>query len=236
MKSLLRSRRAKLLAILALVIGLILAFPLSMAFSLFGLKDMGVSARSLRGPVWWGVAEELTVGGIRLGTVNVLLDPFHLLIGQAQVDLLRVNGRPDDFVGALLVGPAMRGVERVTANVPLGATFAPLPVTRAEFEQFSARFSGGLCTKAEGRVRLRVAPVIAGLELANGLAGDARCEGAALLLPLASQSGQERLELRIRADGGYEATMRVRSADPALAIAGFQPVGGEQVLRIAGSL
>ncbi len=39
---------------------------------------MGVTARSLRGPVWWGGAEELTVSGIRLGTLNVFLDPLPL--------------------------------------------------------------------------------------------------------------------------------------------------------------
>jgi general secretion pathway protein N len=79
-----------------------------------------------------------------------------------------------------------------------------------------------------------------GLDLANGLTGDARCDGGALLLPLASQSGQERIDLRIRADGAYEATMRIRTADPVLAGtlagSGFQAANGEQVLRIAGSL
>ncbi len=149
----LRTRRARLWAAAALIIGLILTFPLSVAFSLLGLKDMGVTARSLRGPVWWGGAEELTVGGIRLGTLNVFLDPLPLFIGRASIDLIRVNGKPDDFLGAIVVGPGTVGVDRVTGSLPLGATLAPLPITRANFEKFSAQFAATRCTAAEGRVR-----------------------------------------------------------------------------------
>jgi len=236
----LRSSRGRIWAVVAVVVALIATFPLSIAFSLLGLKDMGATARSLRGPVWWGGAEELAIGNVRLGTVNVFLDPFHLLIAQAQVELIRVNGRPDDLLGAVVVGPGVRGLERVTGSVPLASTLGSLPITRAQFEKFSVRFSGGRCIEAEGRVRATVAPSFSGLDLANGLSGDARCDGEALLIPLASQSGQERMDLRIRGSGTYEALMRIRTNDPvlsgALATSGFQAVNGEQVLRISGTL
>jgi general secretion pathway protein N len=236
----LRTRRARIWVAVAVIAGLVATFPLSVAFSLVGLKEAGVTARSLRGPVWWGGAEELTFGGVRLGTLNVFLDPLHLLIGQAQVELIRVNGKPDDLLGAIVMGPGIRGLETVSGSVPLGSALAPLPVSRATFEKFSVRFSGGSCAEAEGRVRAAVTATFRGLDLANGLSGDARCDGGALLLPLASQSGQERIDLRIRADGAYEAAMRIRTNDPVLtgtlAGSGFQAVNGEQVLRIAGSL
>jgi general secretion pathway protein N len=236
----LRSRRARIWAVVAIIVALIATFPLSVAFSLLGLKDMGVTARSLRGPVWWGGAEELAIGSVRLGTVNVFLDPFHLLIGQAQVELIRVNGRPDDLLGAVMVGPGVRGLERVTGSMPLGSTLGSLPVTRAQFDKFSVRFSGGRCVEAEGRIRATVAATFSGLDLANGLSGDARCDGEALLIPLASQSGQERIDLRVRGSGTYEASMRIRTNDPVLtgtlASSGFQAVNGEKVLRISGTL
>ena len=238
--TLLRTRRARLWAAAALILGLVATFPLSLAFGVIGLGDMGIAARSLRGPVWWGRAEELSIGGVRLGTVNIFLDPFHLLIGQAQVEFIRVNGRADDLLGALLAGPGVRGLETVTGSVPLGSALGPLPVNRATFDKFSVRFSGGGCASAEGHVRVQLATLAKGLDLANGLSGDARCDGDALLLPLTSQSGQEKLDFRVRPDGAYEATMRIRTNDPALtgalAAGGFQSAGGEQMLRIAGTL
>ncbi len=234
------SRRARLLAAAAIFVGLLATLPLSVAFSLFGLKEMGVTAKSLRGPVWFGGAEELTIAGVRLGTINVFLNPVRVILGQAQIQLMRYNNKPDDLRGAIIVGAGMSGLESVTGAVPLGTKLAPLPISRAEFEQFSVRFKGGACSEAQGRVRVKLAGIISGLNLANGLSGDARCEGAALLLPLVSQSGQERLDLRIRADAAYEATMHVRTSDPVLAGAlagnGFQVSAGEASLRIAGTL
>ena len=236
-----RSRRVRIAAGLGLLLGLVATFPLALAASWLGLKDMGVAARSLRGPVWWGAAEELTVAGVRLGTVDVFLDPLRLLVGQVRIDVARINGAPDDLVGGISLGWGARGVERLTGNLAIGLAFAPLPVNRAEFETFTVRFAGDLCVRAEGRVRVHVPALITGLDLANGLTGEARCEGAALVLPLAGQSGRERLELRVRADGAYEAVMRVRASDPALAAAlaagGFQAgEGDERLLRVRGTL
>jgi general secretion pathway protein N len=239
MRALLGSMRARLFFAVVLLFMLLAAFPLSLAFRWAGLDAMGVSARSLRGPVWWGGAEELTVAGVRIGTVDVFLDPLRLLTGTVRMDIARI-GTQDDLSGGISRGLGAQGLEHVTGSFALGALFEPLPVTRAEFERFTVRFAGGRCVSAEGRVRLHVQPLTAGLDLANGLSGDARCEGEALLLPLASQSGQERLELRIGADGGYEATMRVRGASGALAsglaASGFRVAGGEQLLRITGKL
>lgn len=238
--SFLRTRRARIWAAVAVVVALVATFPLSLAFTLIGLKDMGVTARSLRGPVWWGGAEELSIGGVRLGTVNVFLNPFHMLIGQAQVELIRVNNRHDDLLGAVILGPGLRGLERVTGSVPLGNKLASLSLTSVSFDKFSVRFSAGRCIQAEGRVRATMAPVFAGIDLANGLSGEARCDGETLLIPLVSQSGQERIDLRMHASGAYDASMHIRSSDPALtgtlAGSGFQAVNGEQVLRVSGTL
>jgi general secretion pathway protein N len=240
MMSWLRTTRARIMLAIILAVGLLVTWPLRAAFGIFGLKDMGVAARSLRGPIWWGGAEELQIRGVQLGTVDVFLNPVQLLVGRVRIDIARRLGTPEDLVGAITVGLNRRGIDDVTGALALAAPLAPLPVSRVEFEDLTVHFSGARCTAAEGRVRARVPALISGLSLANGLAGEARCAGEVVELPLVSQSGQEQLNIRIAEDGNYEATMRVRTTDPlltaALAANGFRAVGGEQVLRTVGRL
>lgn len=235
-----RTTRAKIMLAAILGVGLLVTWPLRAAFGIFGLKDMGVAARSLRGPIWWGVADELQIRGVQLGTVNVFLNPVQLLIGRVRIDIARRLGAPEDIVGAVTVGIDRRGIDDVTGALALAAPLAPLPVSRVEFEDLSVHFSGGRCTRAEGRVRARVPALVGALGLANGLSGEARCAGDAVELPLVSQSGQEQIVIRVAEDGAYEATMRVRTTDPLMAAAlgasGFRAVGGEQVLRTVGRL
>ena len=68
----------------------------------------------------------------------------------------------------------------------------------------------------------------------------ASCDGEALLLPLVSQSGLEKINLRIWRSGRYVAEMRVETADAALgdalAKAGFAGTGGARVLTVKGTL
>jgi general secretion pathway protein N len=240
MIGLLASTRARLLFGAALLVGLVATFPLALAFRMAGLDAMGLAARSLRGPVWWGGAEELTVAGVRIGTVDMFLDPLRLLIGTVRLDAARVLGRPDDLAGGISLGMGSHGLEKVTGSFAIGHLVEPLPISRAELDGFTVRFVAGRCAFAQGRVRVHVPALVAGLSLANGLTGEARCDGEALLLPLVSQSGQARLELRVSGDGGYEAQMRVSGATPtmasALAASGFRPAGGEQRLRVTGRL
>jgi len=240
MSAWLRSTRARVMLAVILLVGLLVTWPLRAAFSIFGLADMGVAARSLRGPIWWGAAEELQIRGVQLGTVNVFLNPVQLLIGRVRIDMTRHVGAPDDISGAFTVGWGQRGIDDVTGAVALSAPLAPLPVSQIEFDDMTVHFANGRCVVAEGRVRARVPAVIHGLSLANGLSGNVKCAGEAVELPLASQSGLERLTVRIGSDGRYEATMRVKTADPLLGIAlganGFRTVGDEQILRTVGRL
>jgi general secretion pathway protein N len=240
MMSWIGTTRAKIMLAVILIVGLLVTWPLRAAFSIFGLKDMGVAARSLRGPIWWGGAEELQIRGVQIGTVDVFLNPLQLLIGRVRIDIARRIGAPNDISGAITIGFGGRGIDDVTGALALAAPLAPLPVSRVEFEGLSIRFSGGQCMEAQGRVRARVPALISGLSLANGLSGEVRCAGDAVELPLVSQSGLEQLTMRIAEDGSYQATMRVRTTDPLLAAAlganGFRAVGGEQMLRTVGRL
>jgi general secretion pathway protein N len=240
MMALFKTTGARIMVGLALLVALLVTFPLHAAFSIFGLRDMGVAARSLRGPIWWGGAEQLQINGVQLGNVSVYLSPVQLLVGRVRVDILRRLDARDDISGAITLGLNRRGLDDVTGSIALAAPLAPLPVSRVEFEDMTVHFSGGVCTTAEGRVRARVPAIISGLGLANGLAGGVRCAGDVVEVPLVSQSGQEQLNFRLRQDGRYEATMRVTTTDPvltaALAANGFRPVDGVQVLRTVGRL
>lgn len=235
-----KTTRARIMLFVILLIAMLVTWPLHAAFKIFGLKDMGVAARSLRGPIWWGGAEELQIRGVQLGNVSVFLSPVQLLVGRVRVDIARRLGERDDFSGAITLGFNRRGLDDVTGSLALAAPLAPLPVSRVEFEDMTVHFSGGTCITAEGRVRARVPAIISGLGLGNGLSGDVRCAGDAVELPLVSQSGQEQLIVRLQQDGSYEATMRVRTSDPLLGVAlnanGFREVEGEQVLRTVGRL
>lgn len=234
------SRRGWIIAAIAFLLALIGSFPLRAACSLFGLDGMGVAARSLRGPVWWGGAEDLQVGDFRIGTVDVMLSPLPLLVGRARLDISREKGLPTDIKGAISAGIASRGVDDLTGTVPAGRTFAPLPVTALALQDVSIAFAGERCVSAEGRVQAILSGGIAGLNLANGLSGEVRCEGEGLALTLVSQSGVERIDLNVSGAGRYSASMTVGAGDPgnaaALAAAGFQTVADKRVLRVQGTL
>lgn len=234
------SRRMRMAFILLFALGLLLLFPMRMALGLAGFERLGVSARDISGSVWSGQIDELLLGDISLGAVRGGLSPVGLLTGRARFDIWRRNGVADDLSGALTVGFNRIGVDDVTATVPLGRTFAPLPVASIVMEDVTAYFTGNRCGHAEGTVRAMIAGQFPGLNLSQGLSGVATCDGDALLVPLVSQSGMEKISLRIWRSGRYSADMQVETADAtladSLAKAGFADVGGARLLKIEGAL
>ncbi len=234
------SSRARIALLLVFALGLLLFLPLRIAFGMAGLEKLGVSGRDVRGSIWGGRVDQLMVGAVPMGNVQVALSPVSLLVGRARFDLARRAGLPDDIAGALTMGFGRVGIDDVTGAVPLGRMFAPLPIASLVMDDVSVRFSAGLCGHAEGQVRAHVSGQIPGLNLSQGLSGTASCDGDALLLPLVSQSGMEKMTLRLWATGRYVAEMRVETSDPAIASAlggaGFRGVGNAQMLSIEGSL
>lgn len=234
------SPRGRVLLAIAFLLALIGTMPLRFPFALMDTQKTGIAARSIRGPIWWGGAEELQAGPVRIGTVDVMLSPLQLLLGSARFDISRKKGLPDDIEGALTAGIAMRGIDDMTGTLPLGGALSPLPVSAIAMQDVSIAFSGRRCIEAEGRLRALLSAGAPGLDLANGLSGDVRCDGADLLIALVSQSGVERIDLRIDGAGRYRGAMTVSGRDPALiaglSAVGFQSVGSNQVLRVDGSL
>jgi general secretion pathway protein N len=241
MRSLVRLTPRGWLAVGAVLLLLLaVTMPLRLAASLAGLDSMGVAARSMDGSIWSGSADSLQAGSFRLGTVRAGLSPWSLLVGQARFSISRRAGMADDLEGALSTGLAGRGIEHVTGMIPAGNALAPLPLVALEFYDVTIRFSGGRCQEAGGRLRAVVPAVLPGIDLANGLSGEARCDGAVALIPLVGQSGLERIDLRVGADGSFHGTMTVPGNLPGLGEgltrAGFRAVGGNLILRASGRL
>jgi len=234
------SRRTRTTLILLFVFGLILFMPMRIALGLTGLERVGVAARDVRGSIWSGRIDQLMLGTMPVGSVRAALSPISLLMGRARIDIWRQQGAADDLSGALTVGFGRVGIDDVTGAVPLGRSFAPLPIGSLIMEDVAAYFSGDRCGHAEGRVRAQMAGQFPGLNLSQGLSGTVSCDGEALLLPLVSQSGLEKVNLRIWRSGRYVAEMRVETADAvladALAKAGFAGAGGARLLKVEGTL
>ena len=218
------------------VVALILFLPMRLALGWIGLGDLGLAARQVRGSVWLGELSEVHAGGLDLGDVAAGLAPVPLVVGRAHV---AVKGEGDaPLQGALSLSRHGFGVVDLTAGVTGGAAFAPLPVTELDLDDVTARFKDGACDHAEGRVRITLAGAIGGVALPQTMAGTARCEGNALLLPLASTAATESLDLRLSADDSYRADLTMRTGDPQLAtklqLAGFRPSPNGYLLSLLG--
>ena len=131
----------------------------------------------------------------------------------------------------------------MTANVGVGRLFAPLPVTALDLDGVTIMFRDDACDRAEGRVRATLAGaggITGGLPLPASMAGSVRCDGAALLVPLASAGGGEAMTLRVTADGLYRADLTVQPSDPATAArlqaVGFVAAAGGYRLSVQGRL
>lgn len=215
---------------------LIVFLPMRLVLGWIGLGDLGLTARQVTGSLWFGELHEAQAGGFALGDLSAHISPIQLLVGRARVEVGAEGGLP--LQGAVMLSRHSLGVDDVNASMAGGAAFAPLPITSLDLDDVSAAFKDGACDHAEGRVRATLAGAISGVPLPQALAGTARCDGDALLLPLDSTAGTESLEVRLRRDGSYAADLTMRTIDPALGtklqLAGFQPSANGYLLSIQG--
>lgn len=220
------------------VLALIVLLPMRLVLGWVGLGDLGLTARAVHGSVWLGELKEAHVGALDLGDLDASVAPAPLLVGRARVDLAGDGAPPIE--GAVSVSRHSIGIDDVTAGIIGGAAFAPLPVGSLDLDDVSARFSDGACAHAEGRVRITLGGAVGGVPLPQAMAGTARCEGNALLLPLVSAAGTESLAIRLRQDGGYTADLAIGTSDPAVAtklqLAGFRLSPDGYALSLQGRL
>jgi general secretion pathway protein N len=223
-----------------LVAGLLLAmlafFPLRHALTIAGVARLGLSAAQIEGTIWHGRIVGLRLGEAELGDVGVRFLPLQLLLGRAHIALLRESAHAAPLRASVVVGFNRREIKAMNGTMMLGARLVPLPVDSLEFVDAHARFSGSGCAEAGGFARARVSLPAPFPPLDEGLVGTLRCDGAAVLLPLAGRSGMERLSLRFWPDGRASAQMLLRvdgSMDGApLLRLGFVRAGQDYVLTL----
>ena len=214
------------------VVALVALLPLRLVLGWFDLDRTRIAARAATGSVWYGALYEAEAGQIAFGDLGAALSPWPLFVGRARIDLAGHSTTSARTVrGAIGVSHHAVGIDDVTATIETGAAFAPLPLGAIDLEDASIRFASGKCETASGRVKATMGGEIAGFALPQSLSGTARCDGGALLLPLASQAGTERVTLRIEQSGRYTAELQLQPGDPAtaakLALVGFaQGPGG----------
>lgn len=233
-----RLRIGRTTLFLALFVAALIAFlPLQLVLGWAGVAEQGLTARAARGSMWSGRLTEARFGDVALGDLDARLSPLPLLLGRARIALRSrgAEGPPPRIAADVTVSRHAIGLDDANASVPVGAAFAPLPITQIDLAGVSVRFVDGVCERAEGRVTAVLGGSLGGVPLARALAGPARCEGGALLLALAGQAGVEQATLRLMADGRYRAELSLGAADPAqvpaLEAAGF--VSGPQGWRLS---
>lgn len=206
---------------LAFFVAALIAFlPLRLALGWFGLAEQGMTAREVTGSIWAGELREATFGRIALGDLSAGAAPVPLLVGRARVDLNgseRAQSAAPQLSGAVTITRHSFGLDDLTASLPVGSTFQPVPVTLLDLQDVSVRFRGDSCEEAEGRVRATMSGEIGGLAVPASLNGNARCDGGALLLPLVSAAGNEGSTIRLWPDGRYRAELTLQPPDPAAA-------------------
>ena len=210
----------ELLFLGALLFSLIALLPLRFALDRLGFADKGLAARQAEGSVWLGALAEARFGAVPLGDVATRLRVLPLLAGRARLDLARQG---DGLHAGLTLSRHGFGIDDASGTLEAPA-LAGLPPPALDLADVSIRFGDGLCAAAEGLVTARFAGELAGVPLAAGFSGEARCDGPALLLPLASRSGTDRLDVRLFADGRYRLDAALR------------PGGAPYSTRLEGSL
>ena len=208
-----------------LLIALIVFLPMRAVLGWVGVGDEGLVARRVSGTIWGATLTDTRFGDLGLGNLHARLSPLPLLVGRATI----VFAGPESVYAKPLQGSASVsrhgfGVDHMTATVATGRLFAPVPVSALDLDDVSVRFRDGQCETAEGRVRATLAGDVGGIALPQSVSGTARCDGTALLLPLASQSGTESIALRIEGAGTYRAELSLRPSDP-LAVQKLEQAG-----------
>ena len=231
------SRRSLSIAAAELFLAaLILFMPLRVA-----VGGDGVSARKVDGILWDGSIRDLRIGRLAIGDVNARLKFWPLFLGRAQILLSRGDAQfAPGIEGSVTRRPNGFSVDNMRASFPVGQFFAPLPAQNIELQDFSVRFGAGRCISTDGSVRLTLPAGIPGFDVANGMLGKPRCSQGDLLVPLSSQSAMERIDIRVKADGNYTATIFLSGdrldQSAALGMAGFKAVAGGQHMVVRGRL
>ena len=203
-----------------LVVALIVTLPLRLALAWFGVAEAGMTAREVTGSIWSGRLVEARFGQIALGELAARVAPLPLLIGHARIELAAPDGAAGSRLsGAIDVTRHDIGLSHVTASLPVGNAFSPVPVTTLELDDVSVGYAGDTCERAEGRVRALLTGDVAGQRIPTTMSSPAG-EGSTI---------------RIWRDGRYRTDLTLTTSDPAQVarLQGFGFVQTPQGMQLA---
>ncbi|QJB70216.1 type II secretion system protein N [Parasphingorhabdus halotolerans] len=230
-----------ILIFIALVALALFLMPLRLAVSMAGLEDSRFSAREISGSIWSGRIDSAQLGPFDLGDLDASVKFLPLLTGRILMDLERPADTSDQGLRATIgrQGKSLL-VENVTTDLSVGSQLAPLPTSQIMLDNVSVAFANGRCQSASGKVRLSLDANIPGLDLKQGLLGNAECQNGVLVLPLQSGSGMETLTLKLQGNGFYTARLFLSGNERAWALLlptlGFLKVPSGYAIKVAGQL
>ncbi|WP_417593683.1 type II secretion system protein N [Parasphingorhabdus sp.] len=230
-----------ILILLAVIAVALFFLPLRLAVGMAGLEGSRFSAKAISGSVWNGRIEGAQVGPFALGDLDAGVRFLPLLTGKLLMDLERPATAGDDGLVAT-VGKSGNSllVQDVTTVLGVGRQLAPLPASAIDLRDVNITFAGGRCQSASGQVRMSLDANIPGLDLKQGLLGNATCQDGVLVLPLQSGSGMEQLTLKLEGNGFYTARLFLSGSDRAwtllLPTLGFRNVPDGYAIKVAGQL
>ena len=221
-----------------LSLALIGLFPLRIALALSNLERIGFTARQVAGTIWYGRIGNLHLREQALGTFEVRLNPFPLLIGNISMRFDRMDDPQGVLEGQLLAGFGS-GIKDTSGRIAAGAMFAPLPIEALELHDVTVLFRGRTCVEAAGRVTPVIATPVPGVQFA-GLSGTVQCDGQRARVRMTSGAGTERVEFYVSSTGRYRGWLSVRTTGPditaGLALLGFRPSSEGMTLTVNGTL
>lgn len=158
--------------------------PLRLVTGMANLEANGIAASGIRGTVWNGQLDDLTLHGARLGDFNLATEPFSLLTGAPKL-AFRSNGPiVEGAVIAASAGPRFEGLRGQVALTQLDRR-APSGAV-ATFYDLDIDLAPTACRAATGEARI-VGMAAAGLP---DMSGPVSCQQGRLVLSLAPDGAQ----------------------------------------------
>jgi general secretion pathway protein N len=229
-----KGRALAVVFVIAFAAALAASVPMRLVLSWPDADRVGISAAEVSGSIWDGWLTAAQYRGIKLGDVEISLDPLALLAGTRR---LTVRG---PLGAAMLVQGESYGFEAADAAIDVEQLRSGFPLAgRVRLEHATLLFSGGRCARAEGRIATDILQrAFDGPEVA----GDLSCAGDAAVARLDGrlQDVGVSIALRLDAGGRYQAETRVITANPivrgTLGLAGFVESGEGLVRSDEGAL
>jgi general secretion pathway protein N len=197
-----------------LLVGLVGLLPARLA-----LPAPPMAASAVSGSLWQAELADAQAGGFGLGQISLTAQPLALAKGRLQWQL------GGNLTGSIWRSATGQGADGLSGRLA-SAALPGLPIRSIDLAGLSiAQDSAARCQSASGQISATLASPIAGQ---TALIGSPACDGAALLLPLASSDGRLRLDLVVQ-PGRWQARTSIAGASPAetlaLTAAGFSRDG-----------